>query len=989
MLSLGLSLDISYINSFRSLGTAVERVWYGLGSSDNWSDAANWIGNTAPVNNNSLIFAGSTRLNPANNISALKVNNITFSADSSAFSIGGNTFTQLNNSYIVNYSNNSQTISNNIVLKTGTAGGTVNCDTAAIILNGIISGANTLIKTGLNVLTLNGINTYTGGTVVNTGTIKIGNARALGIGQLTLAPYTVLDLNRYPLRNYMIGDDSANIVSDITSKIINSGNDMLSNRPNCLSPTTGTVFAQIDDTPIGGIGGTISIRLGHMGAAVTLANANNKIRGKVILTGISTTTVVNMNAGSFGTGDLECGNNDSTQILIYTGSAPSDIGLRDIGLTCNNGLPGGGLTIKNNGIGMLTFRGVYSDNDTVTKLLTLGGTNTGNNIINGVIRNAVTNGIISVEKIETGKWILSGANTYTGVTAIKNGTLVLDGGTNRLPTSASIILGNVDTAGKLVLGGITAANQTLSSLTTTGLGGSVVGGNSANSTLTLSLANGTSSVFTGIFGGNDTNENNLALSKAQSTTGILTITGDNTFLGGVILGPGSGKIIAAHNNALGTGAITINGGTQLELVNDIIISNNAIITSQGTNKDIVLQDGATSATYAGDIVNGEELGVNFNLAAGTGGTLTVSGNISSGIITAGLEKTGSGKVILTGTNTYTGITTITSGILQLGDGTNNKDSTIDGASIVNNSNLTYNRFGTISYSGIISGAGSVTKSGIGTQILAGANTYTGLTRVSAGTLKLQGANMWKTARTYTIDSAAVLNLDGGVNFGTGTNATTTINGTGTLLLTNGLYTKGSATGANIAMALSVGGLIDIKGNASLYNGGWSMWNWTNNNASMNLEGALNTAETSVTIDALTGNGTIIKTLAGAVNLTVGVGNGTGTFSGTISNASGSIALVKTGSGTQTLSGANTYTGATSILSGNLVVIKATSDLASIATATFTPTQLSVAFSPPLTAATTVQFFKGPTTQSYSQVSLVEAEGFSATYNSINSTLTIV
>ena len=991
MLSLGLSLDISYINSFRSLGTAVERVWYGLGSSDNWSDAANWIGNTAPVNNNSLIFAGSTRLNPANNISALKVNNITFSADAGAFSIGGNAFTQLNNSRIVNYSNNSQTISNNIVLKTGTAGGTVNCDTAAIILNGIISGANALIKTGLNVLTLNGINTYTGGTVVNAGTIKIGNARALGIGQLTLAPDAVLDLNRYPLRNYMIGDDSANIVSDITSKIINSGSDMLSNRPNCLSPTTGTVFAQIDDTPIGGIGGSISLRLGHMGAAVTLANANNKIRGKVILTGISTTTVVNMNAGSFGTEDLECGNNDSTQILIYTGSAPSDIGSRDIGLTCNNGLPGGGLTIKNNGIGMLTFRGVYSDNDTVAKLLTLGGTNTGNNNIKGVIRNAATNGIISVEKIETGKWILFGANTYTGVTAIKNGTLVLDGGTNRLPISASIILGNVDTAGKLVLGGITAANQTLSSLTTTGLGGSVVGGNSANSTLTLSLANGTSSIFTGIFGGNDTNENNLTLSKAQSTTGILTITGDNTFSGGVILSPGSGKIIAAHNNALGTGAITINGGTQLELVNGITISNNAIITSQGTNKDIVLQDGATSATYTGNIVNGEDGGINFNLAAGTGGTLTVSGNISSGIgiMTAGLEKTGSGKVILTGTNTYTGITTITSGILQLGDGTNNKDSTIDGASIVNNSNLTYNRFGTISYSGIISGAGSVTKSGVGTQILAGANTYTGLTRVSEGTLKLQGANMWKTSRTYTIDSAAVLNLDGGVNFGTGTNATTTINGTGTLLLTNGTYTKGIATGANIAMALSVGGLIDIQGNASLYNGGWGMWNWTNNNASMNLEGNLNTAETSVTIDALTGNGTITKTLAGAVNLTVGVGNGNGTFSGTISNASGSIALIKTGSGTQTLSGANTYTGATSILSGNLVVVKATADLASIATATFEPTQLSVVFSPPLLAATTVRFFPGETTQLYSTTpALVGADGFSGTYNSANSTLTL-
>ncbi len=81
-------------------------------------------------------------------------------------------------------------------------------------------------------------------------------------------------------------------------------------------------------------------------------------------------------------------------------------------------------------------------------------------------------------------------------------------------------------------------------------------------------------------------------------------------------------------------------------------------------------------------------------------------------------------------------TTITTGTLQLGDGTDGNDGTIAGTSIVNNADLTYNRFGTASYGGVISGSGTVTKEGAGTQTLTGANTYTGATTITAGTLQL-------------------------------------------------------------------------------------------------------------------------------------------------------------------------------------------------------------------------------------------------------------
>ena len=51
---------------------------------------------------------------------------------------------------------------------------------------------------------------------------------------------------------------------------------------------------------------------------------------------------------------------------------------------------------------------------------------------------------------------------------------------------------------------------------------------------------------------------------------------------------------------------------------------------------------------------------------------------------------------------------------------------------------------------------------------------------------------------------------------------------------------------------------------------------------------------------------------GAIALTIGNSGLAGAFSGTIQNSSGTLALVKTGSGTQVLSGTNTYTGGTTL-----------------------------------------------------------------------------
>ena len=74
---------------------------------------------------------------------------------------------------------------------------------------------------------------------------------------------------------------------------------------------------------------------------------------------------------------------------------------------------------------------------------------------------------------------------------------------------------------------------------------------------------------------------------------------------------------------------------------------------------------------------------------------------------------------------------------------------------------------------------------------------------------------------------------------------------------------------------------------------------------------------SPTIDGLNGTGTITNTAAGSATLAVGAGGSNGSFSGTIHNGIGSIALTKLGFGVETLANANTYSGATTISTGTL------------------------------------------------------------------------
>ena len=129
----------------------------------------------------------------------------------------------------------------------------------------------------------------------------------------------------------------------------------------------------------------------------------------------------------------------------------------------------------------------------------------------------------------------------------------------------------------------------------------------------------------------------------------------------------------------------------------------------------------------------------IDVAAGAGGDFaTLSGaitNSDNGTYPAGIIKSGNGRLRLTGANTYDGVTTISAGTLEIGGG--GASGSVTG-NILDNSSLVFNRSDSLVYSGSISGSGTVTISGAGIVTLSGANTYGGLTTISAGTLQIGG-----------------------------------------------------------------------------------------------------------------------------------------------------------------------------------------------------------------------------------------------------------
>jgi autotransporter-associated beta strand protein len=359
-------------------------------------------------------------------------------------------------------------------------------------------------------------------------------------------------------------------------------------------------------------------------------------------------------------------------------------------------------------------------------------------------------------------------------------------------------------------------------------------------------------------------------------------------------------------------------------------NNGASISIDDSSVDAgTLTAGTGGTNQTGAAGNGKVAGSSIFLPSGTTifsneVTETIYGSMADDASdgnSASINKTGTGTLILQGNNTYASGTTISAGTLQIGN--NGGAGSITG-NVTDNANLTFDRSDTVAFAGAISGSGSLTQSGTGTLTITQANTYTGGTSIQAGTLDVVG---------YTLPGGNISVASGStLEFDTGSaavlEAAATITGTGTLKkVGSGILYFGENGVININ--LSSGAKIDVEAGLMVGSSN-NQVNWSSNYASLNIasgaifeaaEGGTNYAEQ---FDALTGAGTLRGGYSGNPNarttVTIGIAGGGGTFSGPIiDNASGHLAISKSGSGTEIFAGTDTYTGGTTINLGTLEI----------------------------------------------------------------------
>ncbi|MEY3897308.1 MAG: hypothetical protein RLZZ214_2829 [Verrucomicrobiota bacterium] len=430
----------------------VTTIWTGGGTDTNWGTAANW-GGTAPVAGNRLAFAGTTRVANVNNVAAdTAVAGLNFTNDPGVtagnFALSGNRIIlggDIVTTGNATTGNNLATLSLALVLS-GNRTLTANTKHPLTISGAITEtgGACSLTKEGAANLTLSGTNAFSGGLILNTGTVTVTTPAALGTGPLGWATtgnavaFTFITNGGTVgnALNWGSGNVTINASQGSLAALVMANAGFTSGGGNKTLTLQGASTAANDfQSLIPDGAGNTTVAMNGAGSW-KLSNDSNAFSGQLqVLQGTLTITSL------ANTGSVSAAGTGAVNPVIRVGSGTGDGALNYIGsgnVTSNRSVQigngstvtfTGGARVTNNGAGSVIFTAASFNPATTTgtpaRTLTLGGTNIGANEIRGVIQNNAATGPLSVTKINTGSWLLSGNNTYTGNTTVSGGTLSL------------------------------------------------------------------------------------------------------------------------------------------------------------------------------------------------------------------------------------------------------------------------------------------------------------------------------------------------------------------------------------------------------------------------------------------------------------------------------------------------------------------------------------------------------------------------------------
>jgi fibronectin-binding autotransporter adhesin len=371
--------------------------------------------------------------------------------------------------------------------------------------------------------------------------------------------------------------------------------------------------------------------------------------------------------------------------------------------------------------------GIASPTVTLSGTITPASLEVANTTGNYVFQGAGVSGATGLTKSAAGTLTLLNDNTFAGAIAVNEGKLALGNGGATGSVSGS-------TAGTIAAGATFEINRSEALTWSRPMSGEGTFRKAGSGTLSISSTSGTLLP-------NQVTVDAGTLNIARGSFGGNRLTGD----GQITVNPGA-TLQLSEAHALGgdnggmSDAVVINGGTftlNSEQYLKTLTLNGATVNGSSeirpTPNNVYSVVGTTPSTVSVRVPQGYANST-WNVADVTGSPaadLTLSGVLSGNY---GPIKSGPGTMVLTGTNTHAGVTTITEGTLQVGAGSS--QGSLGSGAVTNNSVLSFKRSDALTVANAIGGTGILSQDGSGVLTLSGVNTYTGNTVINSGTLHL-------------------------------------------------------------------------------------------------------------------------------------------------------------------------------------------------------------------------------------------------------------